>query len=385
MNTRRLWIFRIVLLTFSIAVAVAALEVAVRVAGLDAPLMWEPDRVLGWRNIPGSQQRWTEEGTAWVEINALGLRDPERVLAKPAGVFRIAVMGDSMTQAVQVDGHQTFCQLLEERLRQRGLNVEVLNFGVNGYGPLQEYLLFSEYARQFQPDLVLHAVFLDNDIADSDPRLAVGQGGAPFLQRATPGFAIDSSAAVASYEGYHREPVYTVRRLSALYRMMSARRYDRIRTAAFQTGLGDSGQVPKRYLLYARPPAPEWQDAWTTFERVVEQFAESVRGAGARYAMVAVPAGQIVNDEAWQELQSRFPAMAAREWSRSEPEMRLREIAGRRGVELVSPFDAFAAHPERTSLFFGQVGHFTPRGHQVMAAALDAALQERGLLAAESE
>ena len=212
----RFWRVKLALLVLSTLLGVVALETAVRVAGLDNPILWEPDPRLGWHHVPRTRAHWTEEGDGHVRINTLGFRDAERSVRKESGVFRIAVFGDSTTEALQVDLEQTFCQLLEKRLNQRGIRAEVLNFGVSGYGSLQEYLLYSERGREFNPDLVLQAIFLDNDVADGDRRLATSQRGAPFLEDTPePEFSVDYSAAVASAANYAREPVHTVRKLSA--------------------------------------------------------------------------------------------------------------------------------------------------------------------------
>ena len=52
------------------------------------------DPRLGWRNIPGWEA--TTNGKK-LTINSRGLRDREYALAKPAGVRRVLVLGDSYT------------------------------------------------------------------------------------------------------------------------------------------------------------------------------------------------------------------------------------------------------------------------------------------------
>lgn len=381
MNRKCAWLAKLVVLCSSIVVGLCALEVLVRLTGRDHPLVWRPDSALGWWHVAGSKQHWVSEGDGWIEINNLRMRDPERSVAKRPGVFRIAVFGDSMTEGVQVNLDQTFCQLLEQRLRQRtGRDIEVLNFGVNGYGALQEYLLFKEHGREFKPDLVLHAVFLDNDIADGHPGLAAGQLGAPFVvESPTGGLQIDYSAAQQSTASYDRQPIATIRRASAIYRILSDARYRRLESATFAAGQAESKGVPRRYLLYAEPAPPDWETAWGRFERVVSAFAADVRRGGAEYAVISVPAGQIVNTEAWEELRSKFPAMSSQQWRLRGPEERLEMIAARQKVPLIEPLETFAKSSRRRSLFFGLAGHLTPEGHQVMAAAIEQELLKQGL------
>ena len=380
---RGLLLAKLAALALSTLIAVLCIEVFIRVAGRDRPLLWEPDARLGWHHIPNAELVWTEEGNGHVRINSGGFRDVERSVQKDRGVFRIAVFGDSTTEAIQVDLEQTYCQLLEARLRQRGIRAEVLNVGVSGYGALQDYLLYSERVREYAPDLVLHAVFLDNDVADGDRRLAAGQRGAPFLKSPSAGdFEIDYSSAVASVANYHRQPLYAVRKLSAIYRMLSAARARNANITQVQTGPGPGGQVPKRFLLYADPLAPEWEEAWQTFERIVVRFSETVRRDGRSYAMVSLPAGQVVYPEVWQKLLSEYPAMASRTWDVLSAEKRMRQLADDHQITLISPHETFVRSSQGDPLFFQQIGHLTPRGHDLLAGALDIALSERQLVPA---
>jgi lysophospholipase L1-like esterase len=125
-------------------------------------LFLQPDRALGWKQVPALE--WTWAGTHWyakdfsVEIatNSLGFRDRERELAKPAGVERVALLGDSFVEAIQVPLDQTAGQLLEARLNGSGPGprYEVLNFGISNFGVGQYLLAWETWARRFQPDLV---------------------------------------------------------------------------------------------------------------------------------------------------------------------------------------------------------------------------------------
>src|SRR5688500_16080504 len=97
-----------ILLSASLAMSLLIVEAGLRLTGLDSPLVWKPDSEVGWHHIPGARMRWTEEGDGRVEINALGYRDRPRTEAKPPGVFRVVLLGDSMTEGVQVNFEETF-------------------------------------------------------------------------------------------------------------------------------------------------------------------------------------------------------------------------------------------------------------------------------------
>jgi hypothetical protein len=283
-----------------------------------------------------------------------------------------------MTEGVQVDLEQTYCYRLEDELSQGGRRVEVLNLGVNGFGPVQELLLLRREGPRLKPDLVVLAVFLDNDIADCDSRLRSGSAGAPFGSVVNGKLEIDSSRAAQSYADYHREPTHTLRATSATYRMVR----DRWQKMAAVRGAttGDSpGGFPKRYQLYQKPTSPAWEEAWATFEQVLVGFAAEARGQHVRPLVVNVPAGQVVSPAAWQAVKDRTPGLAGGNFDLDGPERRLAELTHKHNLPLVQPTEAFR-QSGRDSLFFGDVGHFTPAGHEVMARVLADYLKQNALV-----
>lgn len=134
-------------------------------------LFLQPDRVVGWKQVPNL--RWTWAGHYWyasdfsvdVETNPAGFRDLARDVAKPPGMTRVAVLGDSFIEAVQVPLEKTATQILERRLNtpldansERPQRWEVLNFGISNYGVGQYLLAWEQYASQYKPDYV--AIFV---------------------------------------------------------------------------------------------------------------------------------------------------------------------------------------------------------------------------------
>ena len=125
-------------------------------------LYLQPDRALGWKQVPSLHWKWA--GLHWyaadfsvdVKTNASGFRDLDREPEKPKGVNRVALIGDSLIEAVQVPFAQTGGQLLEQKLNVGGHHQrwEVLNFGISNYGIGQYLLVWENYAIRYQPDYV---------------------------------------------------------------------------------------------------------------------------------------------------------------------------------------------------------------------------------------
>ena len=92
----------------SVLVALLLAEIVLRIMGFSAPVWYRPDAQLGWTLRPGMNAWYTREGRSHVVINAEGRRDGETALEKPAGVYRIVVLGDSYSEAMQVAREQAY-------------------------------------------------------------------------------------------------------------------------------------------------------------------------------------------------------------------------------------------------------------------------------------
>jgi hypothetical protein len=92
--------------------------------------------------------------------NSWGMRDREYPLAKPAGTFRVAVVGSSFALPAGVEIEDAFHSRLEERLSRELVpaRTEFLNFAVGMHGPSQFLAMLRHRALRFDPDLVLVSV-----------------------------------------------------------------------------------------------------------------------------------------------------------------------------------------------------------------------------------
>ena len=162
---------------FSLAVTFGAVELTLRLThAFGARLAWtEPDPEIGYRFTPGRPYWFRGENDHPItgRINALGWRDRERTRAKPEGVFRVAVVGDSYVEAFQVELDSTFAAIAERELNARGsVGVEVMNFGRSGMTTTEELLVLVSDILPCEPDAVVLVFVPQNDIADVDPATA---------------------------------------------------------------------------------------------------------------------------------------------------------------------------------------------------------------------
>lgn len=114
--------------------------------------LFRPNAKTGYDLTPGFR---LQSEVFKMSINSLGLRGPEIDRLKPAGVERIAIVGESSAFGYLVSDGQEAARLLEEKLRERGHRVEVLNGGVPGYNLFQSIERFQKVLASLEPDIVV--------------------------------------------------------------------------------------------------------------------------------------------------------------------------------------------------------------------------------------
>jgi hypothetical protein len=100
--------------------------------------------------------------------NEYGMRDDSVARARTPGVKRVALLGASPEMGWGVANGEDYPALLEKEL---GPGVEILNFAMAGYGPVQQVSVL-ETALEFDPDMVLLVTHCRGDF-DVTQRLLV--------------------------------------------------------------------------------------------------------------------------------------------------------------------------------------------------------------------
>lgn len=289
------------LLIGTVVLTLLSAEFVLRLFGVAYPYWSRVDSLTGFSPRPGVSGWVHDEGDAFVRINSAGFRDREHSVAKPARTLRIAVLGDSMTEARQVDVSQTFWSILEQNLlRCSGLGdrvPEVMNFGVSGYGTAQEYLLMERVWR-FQPDVVLLAFYPGNDVLNNSRE----------LEHSTQKPYVDEKDGVLVPDFSFRDtPFFRRQRSFAARFLLLVIDHSRIAQAvsqAFRTvrhardiraslpPQSPSGAVQRSSAdpeLYRPPTIASHRRAWHITERLLSAMAAQTRARDARFALMVIP------------------------------------------------------------------------------------------------
>lgn len=354
--------------------------------------LWTAHPTRGWALRPdASSHPRTLDYQARVDTNSRGWRDVEHDFAKPAGAYRVVVLGDSFMEAHQVDLEESFSRRLERELGDRA---EVLNLGVGGYGTLQAYLALAEEGLRYAPDLVLLAFLPENDPRNNHPvlerRIAEGETiktfGRPYLAsdpldyegeiRLTP---LDFERVESRVRRRRKVPFWREMLLFEVAQMQwqsFGRPYDPnvwlgVYLEDFALGGGDepSGADFARW----------WREAWQISARVIVEIDRLAARHGAGFVLFTVPA-RIQVDPGYRELiDGLYPGL---QMDVLAPGRVLAELVGSRGVRVLDLVPAFQRHldsGEGPLHFQRRDRHWNAAGHRLAAREVAAYLRAQKL------
>ncbi|MBX9879795.1 MAG: SGNH/GDSL hydrolase family protein [Candidatus Obscuribacterales bacterium] len=142
--------------TAFLAVSVALLEWFLPIAGVGQEEFLQPDTKLGCRHIPSKYVVWRMEGFSRGHLNSTGLRDVEHNIEKKPGTIRVALLGDSSTEGLQVPLEDTYARIVEQQLNANGTQkYEVINFACSSYSTGQQHEQFLNEVTTYKPDITV--------------------------------------------------------------------------------------------------------------------------------------------------------------------------------------------------------------------------------------
>ena len=327
---------------------------------------------------PNAEQEQAAEGQSRVRINALGFDDIERQLERPRGTFRIAVIGDSYTQAPQVSRQEAFPAVIERSLRgcpqRQALDIEVLNFGVGGYGLAQQWMLLRDEIWAYDPQIVIEAVGLYNDIVNCDRHTSVSGYIYPYFVadhgRLLPDEITSRQRAPdprwVTIQGHLRD-IENRLKMPLLVEMFY---HDKI-APSWQPGLKLD---PYLIATFSPPHDPHMANAWAVAETALSLMNQECLSHGAEFWVITLDFNiQSYPDPAARDQRLRELAISDPHY----PDRRIIEFARSHGMHnfWLSPLIAEYAESHRVALhgFYNtpiNYGHYNVAGNRFVGEAI---------------
>jgi hypothetical protein len=361
-------------------------EIALRVLPLgryrSAPFR-QYDPVIGISLVPNMKVVHSRGCfTGLVETNSWGFRDRARTLDKPPGTFRIALMGDSIVEAVHVQPDQVMNIQMEKLLQQQGYhNIEVMDFAVEGIGTTQEMIMYKERVRQFHPDLVI-VVFSDNDILNNSKVLQDKEYGihtwfAPYYDLAPDGNLVFRPVESRWFNG-----------LRTFLERHSVLVYYLERTwLKFDPMVYNWRGVDVSFGTYSTDPLdPEWAQAWQVTEKLMAMMRHDVESDGAKFLMIA-QANPFTVVPDWRAYVMERAHKIPPGFDPATFYQRLNTITAQAGVQLESIVPYMLAYRDEHHMQYPYFSlpcdpHYSAVGHQAVAGAIVQILEKDHLIPA---
>jgi lysophospholipase L1-like esterase len=343
-------ISRLVLLAFSLAFSLLIAELAVRLVRPQAvmtvsPGLYEPDPPRRYRIAPGFHGRISNQAEFDTEVatNREGLRGPE---IGPKSGLRILAIGDSFTFGVGAQQDETWPARLEQIL-----GAQVLNAGAPGYGVPDAVAWYERYGVRLDPDLVIVAVFLANDLQDASPdqpKVAV----------------VDGALVVPGETGGPRRWLYYH---SHLFRLLKRSVLEgRVRTMLGLKEPWATRELRAEFSLYGPALPGELRRGAEATESAVARLASH----RVRTVAVLIPSLPQVDPQRWKAVLAQLGLDPAGHDPR-RPNLLFREIFERHGVPVLDLTDTFEqAVKDGQRIYYPVDQHLTPAGYELMARTI---------------
>jgi hypothetical protein len=291
----------------------------------------------------------------------------------------------------------TFWAVIAEQLRQHcpqlaGQQVEVINFGVSGYGTAQELITLRQKVWDYSPDIVLLALCTGNDITDNSrvlkktdiPYFVYGDGPNLSLDnsfRDSRAFRLQDSALSRTGRWFRDhlrfvqaiiEAQIAVRNYRAECRaakhVSAAAAVPEQRAAASPTDLARSQELGLDNLIYQEPPDDVWKDAWRVTEGLIALMRDEVKSRGAKFLVVTLSNGIQVHPDP-QTRNAFIKSVGATDLF--YPDRRIKALCEREGIAVLTLAPALQAYAEQQKVFLHGFdknignGHWNILGHRI--------------------
>jgi hypothetical protein len=256
--------------------------------------------------------------------------------------------------------------LLQVELKDR--RVEVINLAVSGIGPAQYLRMLERRGLGYTPDLVLMAVYPENDFWDSYYDLSGGPSKA-FYAVKTDGslqyIAPESSKITVKMRPYLRKSAF----LNLLRQGLTL--------TSLESRLGQLGVLQAPGVAHAHSmdwgvynaalPDP-WTDAYRTTLRTIAASHDVAKQHGAGFLAMTIGSVAMVEDR-WDELFANYPAAKTMALDSHRPFSAIGDLGEQQGfsvINLAEPFrQDFLAHQKSRS--WPHDGHWNLSGHRFAA------------------
>jgi len=373
------------IITVAIGLGSAVLigEVVVRIAGVSVPITYLPNPYFGWSHTANDRFSWTTEGNSIdITINSMGLRDFEHQYEKNPETHRTLVLADSFAEAFQVELPSSFPKLIESKLNTRQTHANsyrtVINSGTSGYGTDNELLFFRHEGYKYDPDIVLVAIYLGNDIRNNwYPLENIDAGGfkKPYFTPGTNSLEINAFP-FEKHDSLTTKLKVFLNRNVRLYSLIRETA-NRFRSRELTDEDANTGIDLDTYLFLADYPS-DWNFAWRVTKDLILELRDEAEKHNAQLFVAIIPTRFQVHEEIWRGKINASSAMQEMVWDLEKPNRILTEFLSENDIRYIDLLPGFRDRSKSSGqrYYLEQDGHWNHFGHELGAELITNGLLE---------
>ncbi len=352
-------------------IVISCIEIVLRISGISYPLWTTLDSELGWSFRPGLKGRFTREGAANVRINSAGFNAPEFDLSKPNDHLRIAIVGDSLVAAFQVEHEQHFAEIAENKVRNclptKFRSVDILPFGVNGYNTIQKLYMTSKTVTAYKPDVIIMEMLIDTDLPENT-NWRGGESAQPYATLVGDTIVIHDED-MKSTEFLAEKLVWDrkasiINNLHTLQLLIEAKIYLDVFINFVRARFSNTNQSTGSPDSDASDDTPAKLDtAWSVMQSLLIRFKDMTEEAGARPMLMPLSTANSVHPNPRKRIPSEMLA-------------RMKTLAGTIDLPLIDLVGPLAKSAENSGNFYHKFdwniesGHYNVDGHREVGKIL---------------
>ena len=303
--------------------------------------------------------------------NDYGLRDYNHYkMRKPPNVYRVLAVGDSQTFSV-TSMENSYPKLMERLLSKSKVKVEVINAGIPGYGPDEEYFYLKKYGLAFNPDLVTVGISVSNDITDSlhHPVNTAVDGALVSIKEAR---------SMTKREMSRKKKRLMFLNQFHLYRFLSSRNYksiiqaqesnsriarkkmSKVSTKCVKTVGGDLHKNPENHNK-------TWRAAFNKTVVWLVKFQELSKERGFDLIIVLIPSPVQMDNQEAKNLQMTLQG----DYQWNEPQQSLASELKKAGLNVYNALSTMKNQGKNKALYYCGDTHLNEQGNLVLADGIN--------------
>lgn len=312
----------------------------------------------------------------FIKINSSGFRSSVEYADIPQKL-RIAVLGDSFVEALEVKEEDSFPKVIESNLNKKGFDTFVYNFGLMFSGTVNQYLIFNHDIVKYNPDIIVLA-FFRNDLIDNSPYYFKDDikvypkyhfsNGKIYID----GFSdVKDKEKLVEYDYYKKGIVvgrWTMDGLSFIYDL--SRKWGNFVCIKYLHAFLHERFFPKliyhsKFDIYRKKYPPQLQESFKVTVKLIEQMSDYCKDNGIEFLVAVIPAREQFYPSLWKKyLQQRNQIIGHIEFDLELPNSRLDEELNQKGISCINLLPIFRKKFRGENLYYINDAHFNNNGHR---------------------